>query len=623
MSWLDGIPGGGMSGGSNNNMGWVRVTDLYPKSEEDGNGDGSPNKNGKPNQRRGQQRIRIPGDDELNNVLGGGIMRGSLTLLGGDPGVGKSTLALQTAGSVASLSKRTQQLRRSLTADDDDDASKTPPPAAVGEEEEGPVWYVSGEENAEQIASRAFRLGIFQPELWLLSETHVDALAELVVQTYHPLRRHMMNSNQKSNNDDDDDNDEEDRRVPLQHQTPSLLVIDSIQTMVCDAGGSSAPGGVTQVRECVALLLRLAKSTGVPVLLIGHVTKDGTVAGPRTIEHMVDCVLYLEGTSEAMSGRDTHNVRLLRAAKNRFGSADELGVYEMTTGRLLPVSDPSSLFLSHRPQLEDDDGDEDDKGSTEGCAIALMLEGRRAMTVEVQAFVTPVGNAGVGGRRTVNGGISTNRLLLLLGVLQKRCGMFWARQDVYLNVVGQTLRWEKSGSGSSANNAADLAVAVACVSSLLSIPVRPDAAFCGEVGLFGELRKMSSSALTKRLQEARRMGFTRVVTPKMAKSPHEQQVPRYPGMEWIQCSTLLAALNAGLTAPVSSARRRRRSESGGGSSKQRPTTTNSWNKGGWKSNAAPSSLPDLMLNDDQDDDEAILDDEPDEYDDEDDSAAFQ
>lgn len=248
--------------------------------------------------------------------------------------------------------------------------------------------------------------------------------------------------------------------------------------------------------------------------------------------HMVDAVLYLEG-GESVGG--TH-LRMLRAAKNRFGSSDEVGVYEMTSGRLIPVSDPSSLFLSNRIDTQD----------SEGCAISLVLEGRRSMTVEVQALVTPASAGGSGyGRRTI-GGIAASRVLLLLGVLQKRCGLFFGRQDVYINVVGGI----ELHRGSQEGSASDLATAIALVSSLSSIPVRSDTAFVGEVGLLGELRPVS--VMEKRLKEARRMGFSRIVTPRSRprkgskRGSFGSSSTSVRGIEWIECDTLRDAINKGL-----------------------------------------------------------------------------
>jgi DNA repair protein RadA/Sms len=424
---------------------------------------------------------------------------------------GKSTLMLQVAGAVASLATPQPGIGMGLPPSDDSNY--------------GPVWYVSGEENSHQIASRALRLGIQQSELWLLPETHVDTICEKIVASYHPI-------------------DTESGKLPI--RPPSLLVIDSIQTMICDSGGSSAAGGVTQVRECVGVLLRLAKSTGIPVFLVGHVTKSGDVAGPRTVEHMVDCVLYLEGGDHRTVG--DVNLRMLRATKNRFGSSDELGVYEMTSGRLLPVRDPSSLFLSTRLDTED----------LEGCSISIVLEGLRSMTVEIQALVTS--NMEGKGRRTVNG-FAYNRLQLILGVLQKRCGMFFGKYDVYLNVVGN-MRLDASKNEGSAS---DLAVSLALVSSLLSIPVRSDTAFVGEVGLLGEIR--SVPVLEKRLQEAQRMGFSRVITPRVssrargkAAKKGRASISRLHGVEWIQCDTLLDAINQGLIREIPKRQRRKKAK---------------------------------------------------------------
>jgi DNA repair protein RadA/Sms len=290
---------------------------------------------------------------------------------------------------------------------------------------------------------------------------------------------------------------------------------------------------------------------------------------------MVDCVLYLEGGD--MSTISGVNLRMLRAAKNRFGSSDEVGVYEMTTGRLFPVSDPSSLFLSNRRDSQDE----------EGCSIALVLEGLRAMTVEVQALVTPVSSTGSGyGRRTVDG-IAYSRLLLLLGVLQKHCGMFFSKQDVYINVVGQMRLDRRPQEGS----ASDLAVVMSLVSSFVSIPVRSDTAFVGEVGLLGELR--SVPAIEKRIQEARRMGFSRVVTPRAKGSKKNTNgsttFTRMNGMDWIQCDRLLDAINEGLVAKLPKGRRRRKPKADNAETMDQ---------------MAPGKLEDLMLdnviNDDED-----------------------
>jgi DNA repair protein RadA/Sms len=284
---------------------------------------------------------------------------------------------------------------------------------------------------------------------------------------------------------------------------------------------------------------------------------------------MVDCVLYLEGAgSSTTSSSDggggssstgdplaaTNSLRILRASKNRFGSCDEVGVYEMTAGRLMPVSDPSSLFLAQRSSSDDEDA--------EGCAIAIALEGMRAITIEIQALVVmSSGNSGYG-RRTVEG-IAYSRLMLLMGVLQKRCRIFLGRQDVYINVAGR-MRLDRGGEG----HAADLAVAVALVSSLTQVAVRADTVFIGEVGLLGELR--SVAALDKRIQEARRMGFSRVITPPVSRRKGSNKKgankkngrtasTTSQGMEWIQCDTLMDAIEVGLVAPLPQPKRKRRS----------------------------------------------------------------
>jgi DNA repair protein RadA/Sms len=475
---------------------------------------------------------------------------------------------LQTAGAIASLATPSVGI------------GMGPASPGASPQQIGPVWYISGEENAQQIASRAMRLGIDESELWLLTETHVDTLCEQVVASYHTPMSSAASVQQRGVNDFGDGEDVDDIIPGQAPKPPSLLVIDSIQTMICEAGGASAAGGVTQVRECVALFLRLAKSTGIPIVLVGHVTKNGDVAGPRTVEHMVDCVLYLEGGDYRTIGGV--NLRMLRAAKNRFGSADEVGVYEMTTGRLMPVSDPSSLFLANRMDEED----------SEGCAISLILEGLRAMTVEVQALVTL--NMEGHGRRTVNG-FPYPRVQLLLGVLQKRCGMFFGKQDVYVNVVGNmNLDSKNEGSGS------DLAVSMALVSSLLRIPVRSDTAFIGEIGLLGELRPVP--AAEKRLQEARRMGFSRVVSAKgfqRNKKGYKQSsrggqpsFSRVDGMDWIQCDTLVEALNEGLVTRLPKRGRRKAKGDGSGPS--------------------PGSMQELMLNndiiiDEEEEDDSVFD----------------
>lgn len=352
-SWLSGVEDEGLGGsGEYGEYQPVSIQEVYKKMGYNKEKRGSDDDNDFFSNYF-EKRVQVPDDEELNNVLGGGIMPGSLTLLGGDPGVGKSTLLLQAAGQIASLSEPPRKIGYGKESDDG--------------KKIGPVLYVSGEENSMQIASRAMRLGIDESELLLMCETSADYIAEIVA--------NYANDAQMTNYDIEDDESSHPQQSGVlgRRRQPSLVIIDSIQTMICDNGGNSSPGGVTQVRECGALFLRLAKATGVPIILVGHVTKAGGVAGPRTLEHLVDVILYLEGST---LGGGT-NLRMLRASKNRFGSSDEVGVYSSSNrngGRLLPVSDPSSLLLANRIDSED----------VEGCAISLVLEGIRPMTVEVQ-----------------------------------------------------------------------------------------------------------------------------------------------------------------------------------------------------------------------------------------------
>ena len=358
-------------------------------------------------------RRLILGGGEFNRVLGGGIVPGALVLLGGDPGIGKSTLLLQVCAEVAN--------------------------------QHGPVLYVSGEESADQIKLRAERLGISSDRLLVLGETRLDEVLGQVEAT-----------------------------------APSLVVVDSIQTVYLD-GVSSAAGSVSQVRECAMALLRIAKSTGRPIFIIGHVTKEGSIAGPRMLEHIVDTVLYLEGDR-------FQSYRLLRAVKNRFGSTNEVGVFEMRGDGMAEVSNPSELFLEE--QLPDADG----------SAIAITLEGTRPLLVELQAL-TSTTNFGLPRRSAT--GIDLNRLLLLTAVLTKRVGLGLSNQDIYVNVVGGFRIGEP---------AADLAVAVAIASSFRERPVDPKLTMIGEIGLQGELRRVRDAE--RRLAEAARLGFQRCILPR-------------------------------------------------------------------------------------------------------------
>jgi DNA repair protein RadA/Sms len=356
-------------------------------------------------------RIPVP-ITELDRVLGGGLVPGTLVLIGGDPGIGKSTLVLQAAAALAGSGK--------------------------------PVLYVSAEESAQQIRIRADRLGVLSENVLVLSGTDLDAiLAEAT------------------------------------HADPALLIVDSIQTVSVDEI-TSAAGSVSQVRECTSRLMRWGKSRNVPIFIIGHVTKEGAIAGPRVLEHMVDAVLYLEGERHG-------HFRVLRAVKNRFGSTDEVGVFEMAEAGLREVRNPSEAFLEER-----------NRGAS-GSSVAVTIEGTRPILVEVQALSTPTA-FGLP-RRSANG-LDTGRLQLLVAVLQKRVGLGLGNQDVYANVVGGMRIGEP---------AADLAVALAIASSFRDRPIDPQLVAIGEIGLAGELRSVSQ--MERRLSEARRLGFSRAVIP--------------------------------------------------------------------------------------------------------------
>lgn len=356
-------------------------------------------------------RVQIP-IEELNRVLGGGLVNGSLVLVGGDPGIGKSTLVLQVAGALSAAGKR--------------------------------VLYVSGEESARQIKLRADRLGVSGENLLVLPETDLDQVLGVA-----------------------------------ESSDPDLLVIDSIQTVAVD-DITSAPGSISQVRECTARLIAWAKPRGCPVFIIGHVTKEGTIAGPRVLEHMVDTVLYLEGER-------FQQFRILRGVKNRFGSTDEVGVFEMAEVGLQEVTNPSEAFLEERA------------GNAAGSTVAVTVEGTRPILVEVQALTS----AAVYGtpRRSANG-FDQGRLQLLVAVLQQRAGMQLGDQDVYVNVVGG-LRI--------AEPAADLAVTLAIASAFRGQRVDERLVAVGEVGLSGEIRSVGQ--LERRLNEARRLGFRRAIVP--------------------------------------------------------------------------------------------------------------
>ncbi len=358
-----------------------------------------------------QQRISV-GYPEMDRVLGGGLVAGSLTLIGGEPGIGKSTLLLQVSGDIAM--------------------------------NVGPVLYVSGEESIEQVKMRAERLDITGERLYLLASIELDVIAEAI------------------------------SRVK-----PALVVVDSIQT-VLSSHLTAAPGSISQVRECTLQLMHLAKSTHTPIFIIGHVTKEGTVAGPKALEHIADAVLYLEGERY-------HSYRLLRGVKNRFGATHEVGVFEMHGEGLLEVANPSAVFLADRNK------------EASGSAVVVSLEGTRPLLVEVQALVTP-SNFGIA--RCTTNGIEHNRLVMLLAVLTKRVGLAVSNHDVYANVVGGFTLEEP---------AIDLGVAAAIASSYREKHIPADMAFIGEVGLSGELRPVSR--LAQRVREAAKLGFKRCIVP--------------------------------------------------------------------------------------------------------------
>jgi DNA repair protein RadA/Sms len=350
---------------------------------------------------------------ELDRVLGGGVVRGSLVLIGGDPGIGKSTLLLQAARALARV---------------------TPP-----------VLYVSAEESAAQVKLRADRLGITGEGLLLWAETDLSAV-----------------------------------QAELDTIKPRALVVDSIQTVFLP-DLESAPGSVAQVRECGARLMSLAKSRGVATFLVGHVTKEGALAGPRVLEHLVDTVLYFEGEHH-------HAYRILRAVKNRFGSTNEIGVFEMAAGGLVEVPNPSGFFLAERP------------ADAPGSVIVSALEGTRPLLLELQALVA---RASFGTPRRTVLGADYNRVCLLLAVLEKRAGLPIGNQDVFVNVAG---------GGRVAEPAADLGVIIAAASSYLERPVPGDFLVVGEVGLTGEVRAVNG--VEARLKAAAQLGFRRAIVPR-------------------------------------------------------------------------------------------------------------
>ena len=376
------------------------------------------------------------GLDELDRVLGGGVVLGELILVGGDPGIGKSTLLLQICENAGKTKK---------------------------------ILYVSGEESSAQIKIRAQRLNVTTDNLYILSETDVETILEAITDT-----------------------------------KPDIVIIDSIQTMHIESI-SSAAGSVPQVRETTNALMKIAKSMEISMFIVGHVTKDGSLAGPRVLEHMVDCVLYSEGDRQL-------SFRVLRAVKNRFGSTNEIGVFQMAERGLVEVENPSKMLLEGKPD------------NISGSAIVCAMEGTRGILAEVQALVTPTG---FGNPRRMSDGVDLNRILLLIAVLEKRARINLSNCDVYINVAGG-LHIDET--------AADLGICAAIASGKTDSVIPNDMIFIGEVGLGGELRSIAN--LEKRLIEAANLGFTAAVVPK--KSLRGVKVPE--GLEVYGVSTVVEAI---------------------------------------------------------------------------------
>lgn len=352
--------------------------------------------------------------EELNRVLGGGIVPGSLVLVGGDPGIGKSTLLLQTCKSLS--------------------------------DQKIAVLYISGEESLQQIKMRADRIGIFSDEMTLLCETNLDLIQGVI-----------------------------------EERKPQVVVIDSIQTMFRE-NVNSAPGSVSQVREATSVLMRLAKEQGIAIFVVGHVTKEGTVAGPRVLEHMVDTVLYFEGDRYA-------SYRILRAVKNRFGSTNEIGVFEMCQSGLREVPNPSEYMLDGKPK------------NASGSIVVCTMEGTRPLLVEIQALVC---HSAFGMPRRTAAGVDYNRVNLLMAVLEKNVGVRLADQDAYINIAGGMKVSEP---------ATDLGLVLAIISSFRNRPIAEDLICFGEVGLSGEVR--SVNMVEQRIAEAHKLGFKQCILPKV------------------------------------------------------------------------------------------------------------
>ena len=383
--------------------------------------------------------LRFPtGLSELDRVLGGGAVQGSLVLVGGAPGIGKSTLMLQICDNLCRFSK---------------------------------VLYVSGEESERQIKLRAERLGVRSESLYLLAETSLENILESV----HELK-------------------------------PDVLIVDSIQTMY-DEEQTTSPGSVGQVKCCTMSLMQLAKGEGITVFVIGHVNKEGSIAGPKVLEHMVDCVLYFEGEPHM-------SYRILRAAKNRFGAPNEIGVFEMADSGLVEVPNPSETLLAGRPK------------DTPGTCVTCVMEGNRPVLAEIQALLAPTS---FGNPRRTSNGFDYNRAMLLLAVLEKRGGLIVSSCDAYMNVIGGLYLDEP---------AADLAAIISIASSFRDKPVPGELTAIGEVGLTGELR--SVSALGQRLSEVRRLGFKRCLIP----AQNSMKLVEPEGLQLVRVRNIREALSA-------------------------------------------------------------------------------
>lgn len=351
------------------------------------------------------------GSRELDRVLGGGIVKGSLVLLGGDPGIGKSTILLQICNNLGNELK---------------------------------ILYVSGEESRRQLKLRAERLGVNNENTFIMTETDIEVIVE-----------------------------------EIKTEKPDLVMIDSIQTMNLTALNSS-PGSVTQVRECTNLLMHTSKGLDIPIIVVGHVNKEGSIAGPKVLEHIVDSVLYFEGDKQM-------SYRILRAVKNRYGSTNEIGVFQMTDKGLTEVENPSMMLLSGRPH------------NVSGSCVACTMEGTRPLLAEIQALVS---TSGYGNPRRMSTGYDYNRLSLIIAVLEKRAGYYFSNSDTYVNIVGG-LRLDEP--------AIDLSVAISLISSLKDVPIPENALAFGEIGLGGEIRSVANAQA--RINEASRLGFTKIILP--------------------------------------------------------------------------------------------------------------